>query len=64
MHIEFWWENLSGRNRLKDRHADEKVMLKWIFEERNWGFMGWIYLAENGDRKRAVLKVVIKLRFS
>jgi hypothetical protein len=35
----FWWENLKERDYLEDLVLDEKVILKWIFN--NWNGEAW-----------------------
>jgi hypothetical protein len=39
----------EGRDHFEESGIDERIVLKWIF--RKWdGGMGWIDLAEDGDR--------------
>jgi hypothetical protein len=33
MHTEFWWRNLREGRHLEDSGADERIILKWIFEK-------------------------------
>jgi hypothetical protein len=41
---------------LEDPGVDGRILLKWIFEK--WGVvMNWIYLNQDRDRWRAVVKV-------
>jgi hypothetical protein len=50
----FWWENLRKGNNLKDPGVDGRIILKWIFEK--WlGGIDWIDLAQDRDRRRAVV---------
>jgi len=45
------------RDHLKDPGVDGRITLRWIFRKWNGG-TDWIDVAENGDRCRALLKVV------
>jgi len=57
----FWWGNLRERNHLEDPGVDVIIILLWIF--RKWdGKMDWIDLAQDRDRWRALVKVVMYLR--
>jgi hypothetical protein len=48
---------------LDDLGLDGRVLLKCIF--KNWnGRMDWIYLAQDRDRWRAVVKVTMNLQVS
>jgi hypothetical protein len=52
----------EGRNHLEDPGVDERIILKWIFERLDGG-IGWIDLAQDRDRWRAVVNAVMNLRF-
>jgi hypothetical protein len=57
----FWWVNLRERDHLGDPGIDGRIILKWIF--RKWdGGMEWIELAQDRDRLRALVNVVMNLR--
>jgi hypothetical protein len=43
VHTGFWWENLKGRDHLKDLGIDERVILKLIFEKCNGARNGSIW---------------------
>jgi hypothetical protein len=46
---------------LGDPGADERIILRWIF--RKWdGDMDWIGLAQDRDRLRALVNVVMNFR--
>jgi len=46
---------------LGDPGADERIILRWIF--RKWdGDMDWIDLAQDRDRLRALVNVVMNFR--
>ena len=51
----------EGKNHLEDAGVDGRIMLKWIF--RKWdGGMVWIDLAQNEDRWRDLVNVVMNRR--
>jgi hypothetical protein len=52
----------EGRNHLKDRIVDGRIILKWILENWNGGGMDSIDLVQNRDRWRAVVNAVMNLR--
>jgi hypothetical protein len=47
---------------LGDLRADGRIILKWIFKKWD-AIVDWMDLAQNRYRWRAVLLVVIKVRF-
>ena len=53
--------NLREGDHLKDLGLDGRVILKWIFEKWDGG-MDWLDLAQERDRWRAVVIVVMNLR--
>jgi len=60
-HIGFWWGNLRERDHLEDHGIDRKIILRWIF--KTWeGVMDWIDLAQERDRRWALVNAVMKLR--
>ena len=51
----------EGRRPLGKLGVDGRIILKWIFEM--WGgSMDWIDLAQDRDRRRAVVNAVMNLR--
>jgi len=61
VHIGFWWGNLRGKRPLgrpRDRWEDIKMDL----QEVGCGGMDWIDLAQDRDRWRAVMNMVMNLR--
>jgi len=51
----------EGRNYLEDLDADGRVILKWIFKKWD-GKTNWIELAQDRDRRRALVSAVMNLR--
>jgi hypothetical protein len=51
----------EGRKHLEDPGVDERIILKWMFEEWD-GSMDWIDLAQDRDRWRAVVNAGMNLR--
>jgi hypothetical protein len=61
VHTGFWWRDLREDDHLGDRGGDGRILLKWIL--KTWdGGMGWIELAEDRDRWRAVVDAIMNLR--
>jgi len=58
----FWWGNLRGRDHLGDPGVDGRVILRWIFRKWDVRGMDWIELAQDMDRWRALVNVVMNLR--
>jgi hypothetical protein len=48
---------------LEDLSVDGRTILKWILKKWEWGGMDFIDLAENRDRWRALVNVVMNLLF-
>ena len=62
VYIGFWWRNLREGDHLEEPGIDGTIILRWIF--RTWsGGMDWIHLAQDGDRWRALVNVVITFTF-
>jgi hypothetical protein len=56
MHIGYWWESQKERDHLEDQDVDGWTISKWILER--WD---WIDLAQDRDRWRAHVNVVMNL---
>jgi hypothetical protein len=54
--------NLREGNHLKDSDVNGRIILKWIFERLEWVGLDWIDLAQDRDRWRALLNMVMNLR--
>jgi hypothetical protein len=57
----FWWGNLSERDHLGDPGVDVKIKLRWSLGSGMWG-MGWIDLAQDADRRRALVNGAMNLQ--
>jgi hypothetical protein len=60
----------EGNDHLGDPGVDGRIISKWIIKSSKWIFkkwdsgMDWIELAQDGDRWRAVLNLVMNLQVS
>jgi hypothetical protein len=61
VHTGFWWGDLREGNHLGDPGIDGRIILKGIFKKSDWG-MDWIELAQDTDRWRALVNVIMNLR--
>jgi hypothetical protein len=62
MCTQFVWEDLRERDHLHDLCVDGRIILKWSFVQS--GGMDWIDVAQNRDRWRALVNVVVNVLFS
>jgi hypothetical protein len=62
-HTGFFWENLRKGDHFEDIGVNGKIILKWILKKRD-GETDWIALAQDRDRRRALLNAVINLLIS
>jgi hypothetical protein len=62
----FWWGNLRERDQWGDPGIDGRIILGWIFGKWDVGvWTGWVdcmELAQDRDRWRALVSVVMNLR--
>jgi hypothetical protein len=63
VHTGFWWGDLREGNHLGDSRVDGKIILKWILKKWDGG-MEWIEVAQDTDRWRALVNVLMILRFT
>jgi len=57
----FWWGNLRERDHLEHPGIDGRITLRWIFGSA-MGDVDWIALAQDRDRRRALVNAVMNLR--
>jgi len=60
VHTGFWWGDLSERDHLEDLGVDEDS-IKMDIQDVGWECMDWIDLAEDRDRRRALVNAVMNL---
>ena len=58
----FWWGKPRERDHLGDPGVDGSIILRWIFGKWDVGGFNWIDLAQDRDRSRALVNVVMDLR--
>jgi hypothetical protein len=61
VHTGFWWEDLREGTIWKTRRRCEDN-IKMDLQEVGWGGVGWIDMAQDRDRCRAVVSAVMNLR--
>jgi hypothetical protein len=57
----FWWGDLREGHYVEDQDVDGRIKLRWIFKKWDGG-MGWIDMAQDNYRWRAVVNAVMNLR--
>ena len=53
---------MSGRDHLGDLGVDGRIILRWVFRKWDVGGMDWIQLAQDRQRWRALVNVVMNIR--
>jgi hypothetical protein len=59
----FWWRNLRERDHLEDPGVDGGDNIKMNLQEVECGSIHWIDLAQDMDRRRALVNAVMNLGF-
>ena len=59
----FCWGNLRKRDHLENPEVNERIILRRIFMKLD-GDMGWVDLAQDRDRFRALVNAVMKFGVS
>ena len=54
--------NLRERDKCRDPEADGRIILRWIIRKWDVDGMGWIELARDRDRWRALVNAVMNIR--
>jgi hypothetical protein len=62
MHTQFWSENLKGRDDAEDLGVDGRIILEQILYGNGGGGVNWIFVAQEGDQRRALVNTVMNLR--
>jgi len=57
----FWWGNLRRKRRLEDPGVDGRIILSRIFMKWGCGGMDWSDLAQDRDRWRTRVNVVMNV---
>ena len=57
VHTVFWWGDLRERNHLEDLCVDGRITLN------GWGGMDWNYLAQDREKRLALLMAVMNIWF-
>jgi len=57
-----WWGNRRERDHWGDLGVDGRIILGWISRRLGCGYMDWIGLAQDRDRWRTLVSVVMNLR--
>jgi hypothetical protein len=62
MHVGYWWESRKEKRALRRPRCRWVDNIKMNLREIGWDGMGWIDLAEDRDRWRALVDTVMNLR--
>jgi hypothetical protein len=63
VHAGFWWGDLRESDHLEDLGVNGTIVLNLILKDWD-GDMDWIDLAQDRDRRRALVNAVMNLRVS
>jgi hypothetical protein len=63
MHTVFWLESEKEKHHQEDLDVGEMIILRWILREIGLGGVDWINLSQYRSHWRALLKIVMNLRF-
>ena len=58
MHTGLWWRDSRERGHLEDLDLVGRIIIN--LQEVGWGGIEWIGVAQDSDRRRAVLNATIK----
>jgi hypothetical protein len=61
MRKKIWLQSWNEINYSEDLGVDGRIILK-CFREAEWECVGWIHVAQDRDRLRALVNTVMKLR--
>jgi hypothetical protein len=62
VHAGLWCTDLRKIYHLEYLGINNRIILKWTFQEVGWGGMDWIDLAQERDKWRALVNSVMNLR--
>ena len=62
LHTGFWWGELRKREHLEELGKDWEDNIKMDLQEVGCGGMDWIKLAQDMDRRRALVNAVMNIR--
>jgi hypothetical protein len=57
--IVYGWKSQRGKDHWKDQDIGGWMILRWMLVRQDWGGFDWIGLAEDGDKWRAPVNVVM-----
>jgi hypothetical protein len=63
MFIGYWWESQKEREYKEEKDLCGWIILRWILERQDGG-IGWISLAQDREKRRALVSMVVNIRFT